>query len=469
MKKLYLQRFVLVSSDIVSIVFSFIVSILVSKVYHEDLLGRPFSSFFNPGISKLLGFSIILVFAYMGHYTKRKPFWEELLQILKVVLILFILNFGLAFILQKGSLKIMLTVFWLMLIFTIPTCRYISKQLMIKLNVWQRDLYIIGAGVSAFEAYKLFAKNKLMGYNLIGFIGLHESKQELKRLDKIIFKEDLLSRLDSINKNCDVIVALPAQLLNEELKFINRVQHNCLSLMILPEIQGLSLYGAEVNHFFGNEQLVIRLNTNLSNWLNRLIKRIFDLIAVVIILIIISPVMLVIALAIKITTRGKVFYSHKRIGINASHFGCLKFQTMYPNSKELLENILNTDVKRKKEWEATFKLKDDPRVTPVGKFLRETSLDELPQLFNVLIGQMSLVGPRPIVDAEIERYNDSFFYYQLVLPGITGLWQISGRSDVGYTQRVALDECYVRNWSLWYDIVILIKTVSVVIKKTGAY
>ena len=142
---------------------------------------------------------------------------------------------------------------------------------------------------------------------------------------------------------------------------------------------------------------------------------------------------------------------------------------MYPNSKELLENILNTDVKRKKEWEATFKLKDDPRVTPVGKFLRETSLDELPQLFNVLIGQMSLVGPRPIVDAEIERYNDSFFYYQLVLPGITGLWQISGRSDVGYTQRVALDECYVRNWSLWYDIVILIKTVSVVIKKTGAY
>ena len=467
MKKLYLQRLILISSDIVSIVFSFIVSILVSKVYHEDLLATPFSSFFNPGISKLLGLSIILVFAYMGHYTKRKPFWEELLQILKVVLVLFILNFGIAFILQKSSLKIMLTVFWLTLIFMLVMGRSIAKKIMQGLYIWQRDLYIIGTGKGAAEAYKLFAKNKLMGYNLVGFVNLHE--QSLVINSQIITKENLLNRLNSLDKNCDVIVALPSQLLSDELKFINHIQHNCLSLMMLPEIHGLSLYGAEVNHFFGNEQLVIRLNTNLSNWLNRLVKRIFDLTVVVVIIILISPIMLIIALTIKVTTRSKVFYSHKRVGINASYFGCLKFQTMYPNSKELLDNILNSDASRKKEWEETFKLKDDPRVTPVGKFLRETSLDELPQLFNVLAGQMSLVGPRPIVEAEIERYNDSFFYYQLVLPGITGLWQISGRSDVGYAKRVALDECYVRNWSLWYDIVILIKTVSVVIKKTGAY
>jgi undecaprenyl-phosphate galactose phosphotransferase len=142
---------------------------------------------------------------------------------------------------------------------------------------------------------------------------------------------------------------------------------------------------------------------------------------------------------------------------------------MYPNSKELLANILATDPQACEEWERDFKLKDDPRVTKIGKFLRKTSLDELPQLFNVLLGEMSLVGPRPIISQEIERYADGFYYYQLVTPGITGLWQVSGRNDIDYTNRVRLDEWYVKNWSLWYDIVILVKTFGVVFKRSGAY
>ncbi|HCL7293086.1 TPA: sugar transferase, partial [Escherichia coli] len=134
-----------------------------------------------------------------------------------------------------------------------------------------------------------------------------------------------------------------------------------------------------------------------------------------------------------------------------------------------LENLLLNDPVSKMEWDATFKLKNDPRVTKIGAFLRRTSLDELPQLFNVLKGEMSLVGPRPIIDEELERYNDEVEYYLLSKPGMTGLWQVSGRSDVDYETRVYLDTWYVKNWSMWNDLVILFKTVNVVLRRDGAY
>ncbi|MGU5120147.1 sugar transferase, partial [Escherichia coli] len=135
----------------------------------------------------------------------------------------------------------------------------------------------------------------------------------------------------------------------------------------------------------------------------------------------------------------------------------------------VLENLLLNDPVSKMEWDATFKLKNDPRVTKIGAFLRRTSLDELPQLFNVLKGEMSLVGPRPIIDEELERYNDEVEYYLLSKPGMTGLWQVSGRSDVDYETRVYLDTWYVKNWSMWNDLVILFKTVNVVLRRDGAY
>ncbi|HGU1916798.1 TPA: sugar transferase, partial [Escherichia coli] len=146
-----------------------------------------------------------------------------------------------------------------------------------------------------------------------------------------------------------------------------------------------------------------------------------------------------------------------------------KFRSMVTNSKEVLENLLLNDPVSKMEWDATFKLKNDPRVTKIGAFLRRTSLDELPQLFNVLKGEMSLVGPRPIIDEELERYNDEVEYYLLSKPGMTGLWQVSGRSDVDYETRVYLDTWYVKNWSMWNDLVILFKTVNVVLRRDGAY
>jgi undecaprenyl-phosphate galactose phosphotransferase len=150
-------------------------------------------------------------------------------------------------------------------------------------------------------------------------------------------------------------------------------------------------------------------------------------------------------------------------------FGCLKFRSMVPDADEILKRRLDDDPDARTEWEQGFKLKDDPRITPIGAFLRRTSLDELPQLWNVLKGEMSLVGPRPIIEEELERYGDQVGYYLETRPGITGLWQISGRNNTSYDDRVALDSWYVRNWSLWYDLVILVKTINVVVKGQGAY
>ncbi|WP_329799360.1 sugar transferase, partial [Escherichia coli] len=179
-----------------------------------------------------------------------------------------------------------------------------------------------------------------------------------------------------------------------------------------------------------------------------ILKRIFDLVGSIAIIITISPLLLYIYNKVK-KDGGPAIYSHERIGKGGKIFKCLKFRSMVTNSKEVLEDLLSKDIQAKQEWEATFKLKNDPRITKIGHFLRRTSLDELPQLFNVLKGEMSLVGPRPIITAELEKYNDEVAYYLLSKPGMTGLWQVSGRSDVDYETRVYLDTWYVKNWSMW--------------------
>lgn len=162
-------------------------------------------------------------------------------------------------------------------------------------------------------------------------------------------------------------------------------------------------------------------------------------------------------------------YKQKRVGKNGKEFNCYKFRSMVVDSKERLEKLLATNPEAREEWERDFKLKNDPRITKSGAFLRKTSLDELPQLLNVLKGEMSLVGPRPIVQKEVPKYEQYIKEYYMVLPGITGLWQVSGRSDTTYPERVAMDMWYVHNWSVWLDIVLLWRTAAAVIQSRGAY
>ena len=208
---------------------------------------------------------------------------------------------------------------------------------------------------------------------------------------------------------------------------------------------------------------------NLTFKGNLFLKRFIDIVAIVLCFPILIPLMLILSILVKLTSKGPVFYGHKRVGKNGKEIKCWKFRSMCINSQEMLEEILRTDPVRRAEWEKDRKFLDDPRVTKFGKFLRKTSLDELPQLFNILFGDMSLVGPRPVTEPELDKYGKYKDYVLSVVPGLTGMWQVSGRSDTGYEERISFDTYYIQNWSIWLDIWILIKTVWVVLKGKGAY
>ncbi|MFC2966688.1 sugar transferase [Acidimangrovimonas pyrenivorans] len=193
-----------------------------------------------------------------------------------------------------------------------------------------------------------------------------------------------------------------------------------------------------------------------------------DKLGAAVLLLFFAPFFLIIAAVLKLREGGPILFAHERIGLNGRRFRCLKFRTMVPDARERLEALLAADPVARREWEQTQKLTDDPRISCLGDTLRRTSLDELPQLFNVLRGEMSLVGPRPIVEDEQHHYGENFREYLSVRPGLTGLWQVSGRSNTTYPERVAMDVEYVRNHSLWSDLRILLRTVRVVLFRDGA-
>ena len=208
----------------------------------------------------------------------------------------------------------------------------------------------------------------------------------------------------------------------------------------------------------------------MGSFMGNVVKTAFDYILTLVGAVFISPLLVYIAYRIKKEDPGPVFFAHTRIGKDGKPFPCYKFRSMVVNSQEMLQKYLVKNPAAREEWERDFKLKDDPRVTPIGKFLRSTSLDELPQIFNVLGGEMSWVGPRPVIQEELDKYyGETAKLYCTVKPGITGLWQVSGRSDIGYDERVALDATYIKYRSMWGDIVILWKTIGVVLMKKGAY
>lgn len=197
-------------------------------------------------------------------------------------------------------------------------------------------------------------------------------------------------------------------------------------------------------------------------------KRVFDVVGALGLIVLFLPLMAVVYALIRLDG-GPAVFAHARVGANGRRFKVLKFRTMVQDADTVLAELLARDAPARAEWERDFKLQNDPRITGVGRFLRRSSLDELPQLFNVLAGSMSLVGPRPIVHAEVSRYGAAIADYYRCKPGLTGLWQVSGRNDVSYAERVALDSLYVRSWSFWADIWLMFRTVGVVINRSGAY
>ena len=460
------QKASLMFSDVLALLISFLLARFIIGMLQPEVGHITFKSV---GIAKFGGLIVILVFWYQEQYVKRRPSWEELALLCKTIFIFALLHMGISFLISHHVIKLFNILFWFSVLVVLPLLRYITKLFLSNLGLWARNVYIIGTGKNALVTAELLTDNSIIGYKVIAFVAVNDAGCIENDLGiKVIPYEKLLNH-DASNLNAEIVFALSSSELVNHTKKINVLQTHYAFVSIVPDITGIPLYGAHVEHFFGNDQLFLRLQNNLGRRSNRIIKRITDIIMASCGLVLLFPFIIIIAALIVITTRNKAFYKHKRVGKYGKYFYCLKFQTMHPNSQEILEELLASDSVARAEWEKDFKLRNDPRVTTIGRFLRNTSLDEIPQLFNVLLGEMSMVGPRPIIEAEIAKYNDDYYYYQLAHPGITGLWQISGRNDINYMKRVRLDVCYIKNWSLWYDFVILLKTVQVVLKRNGAY
>lgn len=237
--------------------------------------------------------------------------------------------------------------------------------------------------------------------------------------------------------------------------------------IMVPKIQNTNTMSMKVRDLGGI--LGFSSTHNLTKQGSLFIKRLIDILLLLISLPLILPLVAVIAVLVKVTSPGPVFYGHIRVGKNGEEIKCWKFRSMVRNADSLLDTLLHEHPEMKAEWDRDRKFEHDPRVTKLGKFLRRTSLDEIPQLWNILCGEMSFVGPRPVTRPELDRYGELASFILSVKPGLSGMWQISGRSDTGYEERITLDSYYIQNWSIWLDIWIIIKTVWVVFKGKGAY
>ncbi|MHB8265682.1 MAG: undecaprenyl-phosphate galactose phosphotransferase WbaP [Acidithiobacillus ferrivorans] len=411
-------------------------------------------------------------FVHNGHYNRGKSFWDELGEIFEALTFLALLNAAFAFSGRLPLSRLWLFSTWILAFLLIPLIRFVIHYMIIRSGTWQRPYVLLGGGNNALEASLAIKSEPILGYYLSALLLPDDTTVNCNfasTLPQIPLGHDPLAVLKELG-NPYLVIALENnqhEVMNDLLQLLGL---NYQNLTVAPPLRGLPLLGLETLHFFNHEIVMLRSRDNLSRLGPRLMKRSVDIGCASILIVILAPFLLIIAWMIRRQGKGPVIFSHKRVGKGGKEFGCLKFRTMVIDADRHLADYFMLHPDAQEEYEHTFKLKNDPRVTPIGRFLRRTSLDELPQIFNVLKGEMSLVGPRPVTLFEIEEhYGKVADTYKRVLPGITGLWQTSGRSDTTYDQRLYFDSWYVKNWSLWYDIVILLRTVKVVFAKNGAY
>ena len=423
----------------------------------------------------LIVVNVLCYWVYFEQYVRRRPWWDELREIFRVLALSLLLAGAALFYANVDAGRSLIVWTWGSAFVLLPLGRIAARQVLDCFGLWRRPAYIVGTGRNAVEAYLAVRDEQSMGYVIQGFFavnfGIQSAGDVLEIEGKCLPVLSLPPAPRALMKAYglpEIIVALDtlsttkAQRLLHQLTMIN---HN---LHVIPAIRGLPLFGAKLSHFFSHEVLFLTVRNNLSRRSYQIVKRLFDVLIASLLLMVLWPLLLGLTLWVR-QDGGPALYGHPRVGRNGRLFKCLKFRSMRIDSAEVLQHLLATDLAAQAEWGRDFKLRNDPRITTAGRFLRKSSLDELPQLFNVLKGEMSLVGPRPIVQEELARYGSGADYYLSVLPGITGLWQVSGRNDTTYAERVSLDAWYAQNWSLWYDLAILLKTVKVVVTRDGAY
>ncbi|MEM4589629.1 MAG: exopolysaccharide biosynthesis polyprenyl glycosylphosphotransferase [Thermoplasmata archaeon] len=443
------MRIALMAFILISLYLNLGISYSLAIPFIEDKFNHPVTKYLWFPLVYLLSFSAIIL---KSNYIDKNYL---IIDMLKGNIISFLLTTVVLFFtkdLEKYSRLIQLSFFMSNFFLTI----YIEILLYIlkKYRLFKAKLLIVGER-NYFEYIEDWAKKNL----LIGF----------EILDKLTLK-DLNSLKTNYASNVDyVLVGMKGAEFIKHIETLDYLQNIFKRIIYIPFDVPYFLGSAIIAYPFSYKSFAVFIENRLLEENNIMFKRIFDLLLAITLLIILIIPLIILYVCILIIDRQNPIFKHERIGLNGKPFYMLKFRTMRKDADILLKKLLDEDPSTKKEWEENYKLKNDPRITKLGKFLRKTSLDELPQLINIIKGDMSFVGPRPIVREEIQKYGKYFDLYKSVKPGLTGLWQVSGRSSLNYEERVRLDAWYVKNWSIELDLLILIKTVFAIFRTKDAY
>lgn len=465
----------LIISDFIVVFLSFLLAYFI----RSDILSHLFISFRSIPVLPFanflehyyVGLVWIAIFAYEKLYTKRYTFWAELKVLIKSATLSSILIMILIFV-TKTQLRFSRTIVvlaWLLSLFLFPLFRYITKILLVKANIWKKKLIILGVHQTSLLILKSIIENKTMGYEILGFLDDDPLKQGKTFSGvKVLGRTSALRDIAAAYRSKDIMIATP-HLSRKQLKsLLSECEQISESMWVIPRSGDFVTEGVEIEVI--GDVLTLYIKKNLEKPWNIVIKNTFDAVLTLIMIPVFLPIFVVIAAAIKLDSKGPVLFVQKRFGRGRKAFNLYKFRSMYVNCDDKLDEYLKSNSEARAQWETYRKLKThDPRITRVGRIIRRYSLDELPQLFNVILGQMSLVGPRPYLEHELEGNEGFRNILARTKPGITGLWQVSGRSELPFRKRVSLDEYYIRNWSLWLDFVILLKTFKVFLSRKGAY
>lgn len=475
MAKKVISLFFLVLSDILVIFISFWLAYFIRNEFLPQIFPRfstvnlvPLSTFFNHFYMVIVW---IFIFAYEKLYIKRFPFWAELKVLLKSITLSFALIMIMIFLTRKQIQfsRTIVILAWVLSLFLFPLFRFITKYSLARLNIWKKKLLILGVQQTSLSVVRSIKNNITMGYEVFGF--LDNDPEKIGKKFQGVKVLGYINDLDKIIKNLqfkDIMITIPLLPRKELKELLSKSESVSNSMWLIPRSGDFITEGIEIEVI--GQVLTLYIKKNLAKPWNIFAKAVFDKILIIILIILFLPIFFLVAIAIALDSKGPVIFIQKRIGQGRKPFNVFKFRSMYSNSDKKLHEYLNNHPEAKKEWEKFKKLRhSDPRVTKVGKIIRKFSLDELPQFFNVLIGNMSLVGPRPYLAEELKGKESFIRQIIRVKPGITGLWQVSGRSELSFEERNALDEYYIRNWSLWLDISILIRSMIVHFSSKGAF
>lgn len=462
-----LRRAVLLTSDITAMLFTTFVTYALNM--------ESWSSYSSDDAVKMILVQFILTvtmlgyFSNKGHYSWRNPWWQQVRQTMRTCFIFVLISLLVNLItLSNVSGFVWLVLYWGLGAFSMLSFRWIGRSFLMSLKHWDIPTILVGGSVNMMETIYALRSEAYLRYDIKEVVLTDYTDENIQQLKESHGNLNIRSELNDVDPYSMVILCLDEFSDSFIREVSEKVRRSGARFAIVPPTNGFSLYGLQTQFFFGHKIVLLESRIRLQTATGRTLKYLTDKIGAFLAILLLSPLFIMLALRVR-QDGGSAFYAQTRIGKNGKPFKCWKFRSMIVNADEVLKTYLAENPEAAEEYKRDFKLKNDPRITPVGHLLRKSSLDEIPQFFNVLKGDMSLVGPRPVVEKETEYYEDKLSYYLSVKPGVTGLWQVSGRNDITYQKRVELDVWYVENWSLWNDMVIFFKTIYVVLARKGAY